>query len=82
VVDGAHPAPLVPLETVKEYTDVTVGVAVGFSAVVDDRDGPLQLNKDAPSAGLAVSVTVLFKQIGPPFVGLAEGALVTEAIVV
>jgi len=41
-VAGAQPGFEVPLVTVRAYTLVTVGVAVGFCTVVDDRLGPLQ----------------------------------------
>jgi hypothetical protein len=39
-VDGLQPG-LLPFDTVSEYTPVTVGVAVGFCAVDEDRPGPL-----------------------------------------
>jgi hypothetical protein len=59
-----------------------VGVAAGFWAVVDDRDGPLQVYVLAPPAGLAVSVIEVPLQAGLVLVGAAVGMLLTVTIVV
>jgi hypothetical protein len=40
-VDGVQPDAVVPFVTINEYVLVTVGVAVGFSAVVEESPGPL-----------------------------------------
>ena len=52
---------------------VTVGVAVGFTAVVEDNAAPLHVKLVAPPPGLAVSVIVPPAHIGPLFVGAAVG---------
>jgi hypothetical protein len=41
IVDGLQPGLPEPSVTATEYTDVTVGVAVGFATVDEDKDGPL-----------------------------------------
>ena len=81
-VVGVQPASLVPLVTVSEYTDVTVGVAVGLATVVDDNDGPLHEYVVVLPPGLAVNVTVPPLQIGPLFVGAAVGVVFTVTEVV
>ncbi len=58
IVLGAHPDAAVPLVTVSEYVLVTVGVAVGFCAVVDDKLAPLHVDVVAQPPGFAVNVTV------------------------
>jgi hypothetical protein len=70
------------LVTVSEYTEVTLGVAVGLATVVDDNDGPLHEYVDVLPPGLAVSVTVPPTHIGPLFVGAAVGVLLTVTDVV
>ena len=81
LVAGEQPdAP--PLLTVNEYVLVTVGVAVGFCAVVEDKLGPLQVYDVAPPAGLAVRFTMPPLQIGPLFVGEAVGLALTVTVVV
>jgi hypothetical protein len=57
-VDGLQPASVVPSLTVRLYTEVTVGVAVGLAIEDDDNEVPLQLYTDAPPAPLAVRFTV------------------------
>ena len=57
-VDGLQPASAVPSLTVRLYTVVAVGVAVGLATEDDDNEVPLQLNTDAPPAPLAVRLTV------------------------
>jgi hypothetical protein len=42
MIDGLHPGLPEPSVTVSEYVDVTVGVAVGFSVVFEESEGPLQ----------------------------------------
>jgi hypothetical protein len=81
-VVGVQPASLVPLVTVSEYTDVTLGVAVGLATVVDDNDGPLHEYVDVLPPGLAVNVTVPPLHIGPLFVGAAVGVAFTVTEVV
>jgi hypothetical protein len=82
MVAGAQPAAPLPSVTVSEYTEVTVGVAVGLATVVDDNDGPLQEYTLAPPNGLAVRVTVPPTQIGPLLVGVAAGDGLTVTLVV
>jgi hypothetical protein len=82
IVDGEQPEIAVPLVTVSEYVLVTVGVAVGFSVVAEDKPGPLQANVVAPSAGLAVKFTVPPLQMYPLLVGAAEGGVLTVTVVV
>ena len=73
IIDGLHPGNPLPFVTVREYTVVTVGVAIGFWAVVEANPGPLQLYSFAPPNGFANRFTVLPAQIGPLFVGTAKG---------
>ena len=80
-VTGAQPDALMLL-TVSEYVLVTVGVAVGFCAVVELRLLPLHTNDVAPPAGLAVRLTVPPLQIGPSFEGAAVGVGLTVTVVV
>ena len=61
---------------------VTVGVAVGFCTVVDDRPAPLQVYVVGEPVGFAVSVTVPPLHIGPLLVGAALEAAFTTAVVV
>ena len=61
---------------------VTVGVAVGFCAVVELRLLPLHTNDVAPPAELAVRFTVPPLQIGPSFEGAAVGVGLTVTVVV
>ena len=62
-VAGEQPGCVLPSLTVSEYTLVAVGVAVGLAAVALYDDGPLHAYVLAPSAGLAVKVTVPPTQI-------------------
>jgi hypothetical protein len=80
--DGEQPGCVLPSVTVTEYMLVLVGVAVGFSALLDDSDVPLQLNVVAPPDGVAVSVTVPPAHIGPLFTGAATGLAFTVTEVV
>ena len=73
IVDGLHPANPLPFVTVSEYTVVTVGVAVGFWAVFEDKSDPLQLYLLAPPPGFAYKLTVPPTQIEPLLVGTAKG---------
>jgi hypothetical protein len=73
---------VLPSVTVSEYTLVVVGVALGFSVLLDDSDVPLQLNVFAPPDGVAVSVTVPPAHIGPLFIGAATGLAFTVTDVV
>ena len=57
-VAGAQPGLPLPSLTVSEYTEVAVGVAVGFWPVDVDRLEPLHEYTDAPPDGLAVRFTV------------------------
>ncbi len=61
---------------------MTVGEAVGFCAVVDDRPVPLQVYTVAPPDGLALRVTVPPGHLGPLLVGAAVGVALTVAAVV
>ena len=81
-VPELQPEPL--LLTVTEYVLVTVGVAVGLAAVVDDKLGPLHayINVPVPPVPFAVSVTVLPLHIGPLFVGAAVGTANTFTVLV
>ena len=72
-----HPGLPIPKLTVKEYMLVTVGVAVGFCAVVEDKLDPLQLYSVVLPPGLAFSVIVPPLHIGLVFVGAAVGTLLT-----
>ena len=81
-VAGEHPGCVEPSVTVSEYTLVTVGVAVGLATTDDDNDEPLQLYVVAPSAPLAVNVTVPPLQIGPLLDGAAVGVALTVTEVV
>ncbi len=72
IVVGEQPEPG-PLFTVSEYVVVTVGVAVGFCAVVDDRLGPLHVKPVVLPPGFANNVAVPPLHIGPLFVGAATG---------
>jgi hypothetical protein len=70
------------LVTVKEYVAVTVGVAVGFCAVVEDSDAPLHVYTEAPPEGFAVSDIVPPTHIGELLDGAAAGTGLTVAVVV
>jgi len=81
MVTGLQPdAP--PLLTVSEYVLVTVGVAVGFWSVVDDRFAPLQLYIVVPPDGTAVRFTVPPIHIGPLLLTAAVGIGLTVTVVV
>jgi hypothetical protein len=56
---------------------VTVGVAVGFCAIDDERFGPLHEYVLVLPPGFAVNVTVPPLQIVPLFAGAAEGVELT-----
>ncbi len=71
-----------PFVTVKEYTVVTVGVAVGLGTEPDDKPTPLHENTVAPPDALAFSVALPPLHIGPLLVGAAAGALFTDTEVV
>lgn len=58
VAEEVQPEADVPLVTVSEYVLVTVGVAVGFCTVDEDRFGPLHAYVLVLPPGLASSVTV------------------------
>ena len=62
---------------------VTVGVAVGFDMIVEDKYAPLQekLIGPLPPVAFAVSVTILPTHIGPSFVGPAVGTALTVTVV-
>jgi hypothetical protein len=81
-VVGEQPASPVPLVTVSEYTEVTVGVAVGLASVVEESAGPLHEYTLAPPEPFDVNVTVPPTQIGPLLVGAAIGVLLTVTEVV
>jgi hypothetical protein len=80
-VAGLQPGLPEPSVTVKEYVAVTVGVAVGFWAVVDDKLAPLHEYTEA-LVGFAVSITVPLLHMGLLFVGAAVGVAFTVAVVV
>lgn len=75
-----QPGCVVPFDTVMEYVAVVVGVAVGFSAVGDDRLRPLHVYADVDPPILAVRFNVPPLQIGPEFVGAAVGAAFTVTV--
>ena len=77
IVAGLQPGIL----TVNEYVLVTVGVAVGFCAVVDDKFDPLHKYPVTPPEGVAVSVTVATLQIGPLLDTTAVGLLTVTVVV-
>jgi hypothetical protein len=81
-VAGLQPGWLLPSLTVRLYTPVTVGVAVGFAIEEDDNEVPLQLYTDAPPAPFAVRFTVPPTHIGPLLVGAAVGVAFTATDVV
>jgi hypothetical protein len=63
---------------------VTVGVAVGLAAVVDDRLAPLHTytNRPVPPVPFEERFTVLPLQMGPLLVGAAVGTAPTVTVVV
>lgn len=79
-VDGLQPD-AAPLLTVNEYVLVIVGDTTGFCAAEVNPPGPVHEKIVAPPEGVAVSVTVP-TQIGPLFVGAADGIGFTVTIVV
>ena len=81
-VPGVQPDVPALLLTVNEYVLVTVGVAVGFCAVVDDNAGPLHKYISVLPPGFAVKVTDADKHIGPLLVGDAVGKPFTVTVVV
>ena len=81
-VAGLQPGWLLPSLTVRLYTPVTVGVAVGLAIVNEDRAEPLQLYTVAPPAPLAVRFTVPPTHIGPLLAGDAVGVAFTVTDVV
>jgi hypothetical protein len=81
-VAGLQPGWPLPSLTVRLYTPVTVGVAVGLAAVDEDKAEPLQLYTDAPPAPFAVRFTVPPTHIGPLLVGAAVGVVFTATDVV
>jgi hypothetical protein len=81
-VAGLQPGWLLPSLTVRLYTPVTVGVAVGLAVVEDDNEVPLQLYTEAPPAPLALRFTVPPTHIGPLLVGAAVGVAFTATDVV
>ena len=66
--------------TVKEYVDVTEGVAVGFCALVDNKLFPDHIKTLVFAPGVAVSVTVVATHIGPLFTGAADGLAFTLTV--
>jgi hypothetical protein len=81
-VDGTQPEALVPLVTISEYVLVTVGVAVGFCVVEDDRFGPLHEYVLVLPPGFAVRFTVPPLHTGLLLVGAAVGVELTVTLVV
>jgi hypothetical protein len=81
-VAGAQPGWPLPSLTVRLYTPVTVGVAVGLAIDEEDNETPLQLYTDAPPAPFAVRFTVPPTHIGPLLVGAAVGVAFTATDVV
>jgi hypothetical protein len=63
---------------------VTVGVAVGLAAVVEDKLAPLHayINVPVPPVPLDVNVSEPPLHIGPLFVGAAAGTASTVAVIV
>ena len=81
-VAGAQPGLPLPSLTVSEYTEVAVGVAVGFCVVVEDKPGPLHEYTVAPPDGLASNDTVPPAHMVPLFAGAAMGVAFTVTLVV
>ena len=61
---------------------MTVGVAVGFCTVDDDKFAPLQLYAETLTEGVAVRVTVPPAHIGPLLLTVTVGIAFTITVVV
>lgn len=68
--------------TVKEYTEVTVGVAVGFAPVFDERFGPIQKKLVAPPPPFAKRFALPPLQMAAVLVGAAIGIGFTVTVAV
>jgi allophanate hydrolase subunit 1 len=81
-VEGAQPGCEDPSLTVSEYTDVAVGIAVGFAVLDPESADPFHTNVLAPPVALDDKTTTPPIHIGPLFVGAATGVLFTVTDVV